>query len=143
MGSIKPIKVGDSTVRINKKIKIYGEVSKGDCPDENKECQTIVNQVRKHHPEIIMLHISNEGRRSKAQMDFAYSMGFVKGASDYLIVGNPMGLLEVKRKNYSHKLSKEQEDFLVKAHDKGAVVGMALGWEAGLEFIEDWKKLQK
>lgn len=130
-------------MKIDPRIKVYGTVQKGLCPDENTECQTIVNQTKKRSPEVMILHIANEGSRTKAQMDFAYSMGFIKGASDYLLVGNPMGFLEVKRKNYSHKLTKEQEAFLIKAQEQGAVVGMALGWEAGLEFIEDWKKLQK
>lgn len=124
-------------------IKVYGEIQKGACPDENTECQTIVNQNKKHNPHVMILHIKNEGSRTKAQMDFTNSMGFIKGASDYLLVGNPMGFLEVKRKNYSHKITKEQELFLLNAQARGAFVGIALGWEAGMRFIEDWKSLQK
>ncbi len=127
---------------INSNIPVYGEIKKGPCSDENTVCQTIVNQNRKRNPDVMMLHIKNEGARTKAQMDFVNSMGFIKGASDYLLVGNPVGFMEVKRDNYSHKLTKDQELFLLNAKAKGAFVGVAIGWQGGMEFIEAWKMAQ-
>lgn len=128
---------------ISPNIRVYGDLSyRGACATEDSECQTIINQCKKRYPDLMIVHIKNEGKRTKAQMDEAKAMGFIKGASDYMLVGNPVGYMEVKRKNYSHKLSKEQEVFLIEAEKRGAFTGMVLGWEAALDFIEDWHKLQ-
>lgn len=129
-------------INIHPSIKVFGELTKGNCPLEDTVCQTLINQQRKHFPSIMMFHIKNEGKRTAQQMQKEQSIGFIKGASDYCLVGQPMGFLEVKRANYSHKVKPEQERFLLQAQEKGAIVGVALGSQGCVDFLKYWLDMQ-
>lgn len=134
-------KTGDY-LKIDPRIKVFGELTKGDCPSENEESLTFVNQIRKHHPRTTLFHIKNEGKRTKAQMDADMAMGFIKGVSDYCLVGNPVGFAEMKRTNYSHKVSKEQEKFLIGVIESGGLGVVTLGHKGALEFHQYWLAMQ-
>jgi hypothetical protein len=126
-------------------IPIYGDLTiEGKTPSEKSECQTIVNETRRIYPEAMFLHIKNEGKRTKQQMQFEASMGFLKGASDYIFIGNPMLCLEIKQANYKNSsIDTMQIQFLKKAKKSGCMVGVAFGWQGAMEAIKLWNKAQK
>lgn len=132
-------------MKISSEIKVYGDINyRGTCAKEDSEVQTIVNQVRKRYPHLLFTHIKNEGKRTKAQMDFDKSMGLLGGVSDLVFFGNPMMVIEVKRKD--HTLSKwqpYQQEFLIETQKQGVFSCVVLGWEAGIEAVEDWLKIKK
>lgn len=133
-------------MKISSEIKVYGDLDFRDknCAKEDLVVQTIVNQVRKRYPHVLFTHIKNEGKRTKAQMDFDKSMGLLGGVSDLVFFGNPMMCMEVKRKD--HTLSKwqpYQQEFLIETQKQGVFSCVVLGWEAGIEAVEDWLKIKK
>ena len=130
---------------INSKIRVYGDINyRGDCAKEDSEVQTIVNQVRKRYPHILFTHIKNEGKRTKAQMDFDKSMGLLNGVSDLVFFGNPTLLIEVKRRDHTKSnWQPNQEQFLMTASSQGCFTCVALGWEAAIEAVEDWMRIKK
>lgn len=133
-------------MKISSKIKVYGDLTHRDtkCPKEDSEVQTIVNQVRKRYPHVLFTHIKNEGKRTKAQMDFDKSMGLLGGVSDLVFFGSPMMVMEVKRKD--HTLSKwqpYQQEFLIETQKQGVVSCVVFGWTAGMEAVEDWLRIKK
>ncbi len=128
---------------INSNIRVYGDINyRGDCAREDSEVQTIVNQVRKRYPHILFTHIKNEGKRTKAQMDFDKSMGLLNGVSDLVFFGNPTLLIEVKRRDHTKsKWQPNQEQFLMAASSQGCLACVALGWEGAMQAVEDWIKI--
>ncbi len=128
---------------INSNIRVYGDINyRGDCAKEDSELQTIVNQVRKRYPHILFTHIKNEGKRTKAQMDFDKSMGLLNGVSDLVFFGNPTLLIEVKRRDHTKsKWQPNQEQFLMAASSQGCFACVALGWEGAMQAVEDWIKI--
>lgn len=77
-------------------------------------------------------------------MDFDKSMGLLGGVSDLVFFGNPMMVMEVKRKD--HTLSKwqpYQQEFLIETQKQGVFSCVVLGWEAGLEAVEKWLRIKK
>lgn len=132
-------------MKIDPRIQVYGNLEYRDtkCPREDGEAQTLVNQVRKRYPDILFMHVKNEGKKTKAQADFDRSMGMLSGASDFLFLGSPSMCLELKRKD--HTLSKwqpKQQEFLIKAQEQGCFACVCFGWEAGLQAVEDWLKIK-
>lgn len=124
-------------------MRIYGERIKGKCPTEAAEQITFFNELRRDYPDIgaIAVHIRNEGEqrdtvRKKAE-------GMVVGAADIIIPGSPAFVCELKRRNYSHKLQKEQLHYLEMAEKNGAFACVALGYEAALEALKDWLNASK
>lgn len=133
-------------MKIDKNIRFYGDLDFRDknSAKEDLVVQTIVNQVRKRYPYVLFTHIKNEGKRTKAQMDFDKSMGLLGGVSDLVFFGNPMMVMEVKRKD--HTLSKwqpYQQEFLIETQKQGVFSCVVLGWEAGMEAVEDWLRIKK
>ena len=133
-------------MKIDSRIKVYGSLSYRDpkAPKEDLESITLVNQVKKRYPHLLMMHIKNEGKKTKAQADFDKSMGMLKGASDFIILGSPSMCLELKRKD--HTLSAwqtGQQEFLIESQKQGCFSCVCFGWEAGIEAIEDWLKIKK
>lgn len=128
--------------------KVYGDLSfRGKCFDEDTEVMAIVNQVRLKYPDVIVLHIKNEGPRKGKdfrQLDKDKAMGFIQGASDLVFYGNPTLVMEVKIKDHTKARWKpNQEEFLHRAERNGCMAVVALGAVAGLEAVEDWLKLRK
>ena len=132
-------------MKFNLNTPVYGDTSfRGECHKEDAIVQTIVNQCRKRYPNVLFTHINNEGKRTKAQIDFDKSMGLMNGVSDLVFFGNPTGLLEVKRQDHTKShWQPNQEELLLKAQSNGCFVGVCLGWEGGMQFIEEWLLTQK
>lgn len=131
---------------IDKRIRFYGDLSyrNKNCPQEFDEQKTIVNQVRKHYPDLVFTSIKNEGKRTKIQMDEDKSMGFRAGVSDLIFFGSPTLCLEVKRADHTLcKWQPEQEPFLIAAQEQGAMTCVCFGWQAGMEAIKDWLSIKK
>ena len=133
-------------MKIDPRIRTYGDLDYRDpkAPTENSEAQTLVNQVRKRYPDLLIMHIKNEGKKTKAQADFDKSMGMLKGASDFIVLGNPTLCLELKRQD--HTLSAwqpNQQEFLLAAEKQGCFACVCFGWEAGMQAIEDWLRIKK
>lgn len=130
-------------MNIDSRIKIYGKIDYRDGKrNETAQAQTFVNQVRKKYPHLLIMHIKNEGRKTKAQADFDKSMGMLTGASDFIILGNPTFCLEMKNADHTMStISKQQVDFLIKASSQGCFACVALGWEGAMQAVEDWIKI--
>ena len=132
-------------MKFHKDLKVYGDLSYRNKNDfsENTHVQGFVNQVRKKMPHALITHIKNEGKRTKAQIDFDKSMGMTQGFCDIIILGNPVFCLEMKKAD--HTLSKwgdGQEEFLLNAQAAGCFSVLALGAEAALIAFDDWLTLQ-
>ena len=125
---------------LDKRIRIYGNTEHRDgIRNENAQSQTFGNQVRKRYPDLLIMHIKNEGKKTKAQADFDRSRGMLTGASDFIILGNPTFCLEMKNTDHTQStISKQQIEFLVNASEQGCFACVALGWEAALSAVEDW-----
>ena len=123
--------------------KTYGQQEKGVHPSEAAEMTTFFNQLRKHYPEYyaIALHVRNENdgdyrKTNKSKLE----RGFVKGASDIVIIGNPTIVCEMKAINKGSRLSKEQIDFLNSSAENGAFACVAYGWQATMQAFMEWIK---
>lgn len=126
-------------------ILVFGDENfTGKSPSENLACQTIVNQTKKRFPNLLFMHIKNEGKRSPMQIKFEKAMGFITGASDYIFIGYPMMALEVKRSNHKDsEIDTKQIEFLENVIREGGIAVLALGGKAGVEAVEYFVSLQK
>jgi hypothetical protein len=126
-------------------IPIYGTKLKGCKIPESAHMITFFNILRRDYPEYgnVAIHVRNEGKRTKQQIDKERIEGFVKGACDIIIVGNPALCIEMKSRATSAKVSPEQIQYLLAAQKLGAFVCVAYGFEAALEAFNDWKSLDK
>jgi hypothetical protein len=116
---------------------------RGDCPRESAEHITFFSELRRRYPDTlgtIAIHPANEARRRgkefrKLTKDKA--MGLSSGASDIIIPGAPSFVCELKRRDYTKcRWQPGQLEYLQAAHDAGAFVCVALGWEAAMVAVE-------
>lgn len=132
-------------MKIDPRIKYYGnlEYRNPKAPKEDAESQTLVNQVRKKYPNVLFMHIKNEGKKTKAQADFDKSMGMLSGASDFIFIGSPPLLLEMKRQDPTLSTwQPKQQEFLIETQKQGCMSCVCFGWEAGMQAVEDWLKIK-
>lgn len=123
-------------------IPVYGDATyRGPCPTETAEQSTFFNQLPSDLKRIA-LHIRNEGKRSHAQHNkMKAEGGFVSGASDVIIPGRVTFVCEMKRLDHTKsKWQPGQIDYLESAQGAGAWVCVALGWEAAMEAVREWRK---
>lgn len=123
-------------------LKVYGDATyRGPCPSETVEQATFFNQLP---PDLkrIALHIRNEGKRSHAQHSkMKAEGGFVSGASDVVIPGRVTFVCEMKRADHTKSnWQSGQVDYLEACQDAGAWVCVALGWDAAMEAVREWRK---
>lgn len=107
---------------------------------------TFFNFLRRCHPDYaaVALHIRNEGKRTKQQIDREkLAGGFVKGASDIIIPAGISFVCEMKSQSPKATITEEQINFLLAAQSIGAFAVIALGHEAAIEAFKDWLKLNK
>ena len=128
-------------------MRTYGNQSyRGDCPHEDYALASFVDRIRKDYPStygLVLFHPKNEGKRTTEQMKADKRKGFKKGVCDIVIAGNPTLFMELKRNNpMKSKWQDGQVEFLKAAHDGGAYVVLALGYEAALQAFDDWLTLQ-
>lgn len=123
-------------------LKIYGDTSyRGDCPSETLEAVTFFARIRREYPTTygkIATHIRNEGKRNWQQVARQKSEGMTKGAPDIIIPMQKTFVCELKRQDHTKsKWQDGQLEYLKAAHDAGAFVCVALGYEAAYQaFLE-------
>lgn len=133
-------------MKIPSNIKIYGQKIKGCKITEANHMTTFFNTLRREYPDYaaIALHIRNEGKRTKQQMDREKMQGgFVTGAADIVIPARISFVCEMKSQSQRAIITDEQIDFLLSAQSLGAFVCIALGHEAAIEAFNDWRVLNK
>lgn len=128
---------------IPESIMIYGAPIKGCKVPESAHMITFFNTLRREYPEYAKccLHIRNEGKRTRQQIEKEKAQGFVTGAADIILVGNPSFVCEMKSQSPSAKISKEQIEFLLSAQRLGAFSCVALGHVGAIEGFNEWLKL--
>ena len=133
-------------MKIPPSIPIYGQKIKGCKITEANHMTTFFNTLRREYPDYaaIALHIRNEGKRTKQQMDREKMQGgFVTGAADIVIPGNPTFVCEMKSQSPRAKIDDEQLSYLLAAQSHGAWCCIALGHKAAMEAFLDWKACVK
>lgn len=123
---------------------IYGDTTyRGECPKEAFEQASFFARLRREYPNTwgrLGLHIRNEGRRTVTQIRrIKAEGGFVAGASDIVIPGNPTFVCEMKRRDITQsKWEPGQQDYLRAASEAGTFACVALGAEAAWEALQKW-----
>lgn len=124
-------------------LRCYGDLSYRNkkCPKESAEQITFFNQLKIKYPEEAKtaMHIRNEGNKTIQQAMREKAEGLLSGAADIIIINKIPFVCELKRRD--HTLSKWQDkqlDFLESAHNSGAFVCVAFGYEAALQGVEAW-----
>jgi hypothetical protein len=123
-------------------LKVYGDTSyRGDCPSETLEAITFFAQLRREYPDtygLIATHIRNEGKRSWEQVARQKAEGMTKGAPDIIIPTRRAFVCEMKRRDHTKsKWQPMQLEYLKSAHDAGAFVCVALGYDAAYSAFQD------
>jgi hypothetical protein len=123
-------------------LKVYGDTSyRGECPSETLEAITFFAQLRREYPDtygLIATHIRNEGKRSWEQVARQKAEGMTKGAPDIIIPTRRAFVCEMKRRDHTKsKWQPMQLEYLKSAHDAGAFVCVALGYDAAYSAFLD------
>ncbi len=123
-------------------LKVYGDTSyRGECPSETLEAITFFAQLRREYPDtygLIATHIRNEGKRSWEQVARQKAEGMTKGAPDIIIPTGRAFVCEMKRRDHTKsKWQPMQLEYLKSAHDAGAFVCVALGYDAAYSAFLD------
>lgn len=118
-------------------IPVFGGEYRGKCPKESAEQVTVINQIRKHCPQVI--HPRNEGKNHYMQVQRYKAQGQTKGASDIIVPGCPAFVCELKRKDPTKSvIEEEQLQYLEDCRRFGAFVCVAFGHEAALVAFNQW-----
>jgi len=123
-------------------LKVYGDtLYRGECPSETLETITFFAQLRREYPDtygLIATHIRNEGKRSWEQVARQKAEGMTKGAPDIIIPMSRTFVCEMKRLDHTKsKWQPMQLEYLKTAHDAGAFVCVALGYDAAYSAFQD------
>jgi len=123
-------------------LKVYGNTAyRGECPSETLEAITFFAQLRREYPDtygLIATHIRNEGKRSWEQAARQKAEGMTKGAPDIIIPTRRAFVCEMKRRDHTKsKWQPMQLEYLKSAHDAGAFVCVALGYDAAYSAFQD------
>lgn len=134
-------------MKFDSNLKVYGDISfRGNCPKEEVEQITFFNELKRLYPDIAELatHINNEGVKSKQKAMRDARNGLNQGFADIIIIGLPVCLIEMKRKDHTKsRWQPNQKEKLLLAQEIGAFSCVALGYVAALEAVEDWIKCTK
>lgn len=133
-------------MKLPDEIRLYGDPTfRGACPLEQAEHITFFSQLRARHPELgaLAMHPANEGKRHLSRYRHDVLMGLSVGAADIVIPGAPTFICELKRCDQTKsKMSETQINWLLSAQEQGAFVCVALGWEAAMQALEDYRSNQ-
>ena len=128
-------------------IPVYGDVDyRGPSPKEDFESANFFNWVVYQHKKyrFLITHVKNEGKRTWGQVRMDKVIGLTKGFADFVVIGNPTLLLEMKRTNHTKSsTTDEQIQHLLAEHEEGAIACYALGFEAAKQAFNDWLELQQ
>jgi hypothetical protein len=135
-------------MKIDPRIKVFGDkkLRMKKPPSENAEQITIFNHLRLHYPEIAALaaHVKNEGKKSQGEAQKDAQMGLNPGFSDIIIIGNPVFVCELKKRDFTKsRISDDQQEFLLASQDAGAFACVALGALGFFDALEEWKNAQR
>lgn len=124
-------------------LNVYGDVKyRGDCPPESAEQITFFSMLRRQYPQTwgkVAIHPRNEGKRRHHQTARHKAEGMTPGAADIIIPGSPAFVCELKRKDHTKSFwQPAQLAYLEAAHEAGAFVCVALGWQAAYEAVKTW-----
>ena len=132
-------------MKFNHLIPVYGDTTyRGKCPVEDVEHINAVSWIRFNYPAIsaVLIHPSNEGKRSFAQANKEKKLGLNKGASDIVIPASPSFICEIKRLDHTKcKWQDGQQEYLLAGAKLGSFVCIALGAEGVKLAFNDWLKL--
>lgn len=127
---------------------VYGDTGfRGKCSAEALEQVTFFNRLRREYPETwgrLALHPRNEQQLRGGQfqgMTRQKAEGMTPGASDIVIPGARSFVCELKRRDHTKsKWQDGQIEYLTAAHEAGAFVCVALGYQAAWQAFCDWRK---
>lgn len=96
--------------------------------------------------EMLLFHVTNEGKRSYKKGQELKEAGLIKGVSDYICLKPskiyPYAAIEMKKvKNAS--ATREQKDFLLKCQSEGGLACIVHGYEAALYVLEKYMNDEK
>ena len=125
---------------------MYGDpLWRGKCATETIEQVTFFNRIRAQYPKTygaIAIHIKNEGKRTRSQIQRDKAEGLVSGASDIIIPGRVTFVCELKRRDHTQsKFQPNQLAYLESAGDAGAFACVALGCDSAWLALKDWIKI--
>ena len=134
-------------LRLPNHIPIFGDPSyRGPCAIENADQVTLFSFIRRQWPKtwgILAFHPRNEGQRSWGQAAWQKAEGMTEGTVDLIIPARLPLVLELKRKDHTKsKWQPGQVEYLTAAQDAGAFASIALGYEAAIEVVKQWDKMQ-
>lgn len=126
----------------------FGDLSfRGDCPKEDYVLSSVISRIRKDYPTsygLVTFHVKNESKRTQGQIKADKIKGLTKGVSDIVIPGMPTLCLEIKRSDHTKSSWEDgQLQFLEAAQRSGAYCCVAFGYDAALEAIDHWIKLNQ
>lgn len=125
---------------------VAGDTSfRGKCKPEVVEQIEFFARLRRELPALaaIAVHPRNEGKRSGRQGHREKLEGMTPGASDIVIPCSPPIIIELKRRDHTQsRWQAGQLDYLAAAKAAGAVVCVALGAEAAMDFVQGLERKQ-
>ena len=128
-------------------LKVYGDQAfRGDCPTETSEQVAFFAELKRKYPHLhdIAIHPKNEGKRMKGQFQQLAkdkAMGLNVGSADIIIPASPAFVCELKRKDHTQsKFQTGQAEYLGSCQKLGAVVCVALGYEAAMQAVDEYAK---
>lgn len=129
---------------------VFGDTDyRGKCPLESAEQITFFNRLRREHPNTygrIAVHPRNEQQLRGGQFRALArhkAEGMADGASDIIIPGALTFVCELKRKDHTKsKWQDGQVEYLEAAHNAGAFVCVALGYDAAWKAFEEWRAVK-
>lgn len=134
-------------MRLPNHIKIYGDKKyRGPCPIENADQVTLFAFIRRQWPRtwgVLAFHPRNEGKRTWGQASWQKAEGMTEGTADLIIPARIPLVLELKRKDHTKsEWQPGQVEYLTAAQGAGAFACIALGYEAAIEAVKEWEKVQ-
>lgn len=134
-------------MKIPQWLRTYGDLSfRGASHKEDYVLSSLIDDIRRNYPDtygLLAFHPKNEGKRTASQSRVDKMKGLTKGVCDLVIPGNPTLFLEIKIQDHTKASwsNPEQLAFLKAAHDAGAYVCLAFGYEASIRCFNDWIQL--
>jgi hypothetical protein len=124
-------------------VRIFGDADyRGKCPPESIEQVTFFNRVRREYPDTwgnIAIHVRNEGKRYREQIQLHKAEGMTAGSPDIIIPARVTFLCELKRRDHTKSAFQPgQLPYLSAASDSGAFACVALGCDAAWDALEVW-----
>lgn len=125
---------------------VYGDQSfRGNCPKEESDQVSLFSWLQWQHPKLyaIAIHPKMSGKLTWQQIAHNKKIGALKdGVPDIIIPGCPGLCLELKRRDHTKSHWQDgQQEYLLNSKNHGAIVCVALGFDAACHAIEDYIKI--